>query len=203
MQPRLTYYDFAGSRGEEVRLALTLAGVAFEDIRIARADYPALRPSLPFPHLPMLEMDGLPPLGQTNAILRLIGRLHGLHPEDPYEAVRHDALMEAVEDLRHRIAPSMRLTDPAERRTARQALARDYIPFWGRGVEALIGAGPFAGGARPAVADIKLYMIHRWIAGGGLDDLPGTVLDPFPKLRAAAAAVAAHPAVIAWYAARP
>lgn len=200
MKPRLTYYDLAGSRGEEVRLALTLAGVAFEDIRIARADFPALRPDLPFPHLPMLEMDGVPPLGQTNAILRLVGRLHGLHPEDPFESARHDSLMEAVEDLRHRIAPTMRLADAAERRAAREALARDFIPLWGRGIEALIGAGPFAGGDRPAVADIKLFMIDRWIAGGNLDDLPASVLDPFPKLKASVRAMAAHPSVHARYA---
>lgn len=201
MTPRLTYYDLAGSRGEEVRLALTLAGVGFEDIRVARADFPGLRPDLPFPHLPMLEMDGVPPLGQTNAILRLIGRLHGLHPEDPFEAARHDALMEAVEDLRHRISPTMRLTDAGERRTAREALARDFIPLWGRGIEALIGAGPFVGGDRPAVADIKLFMIDRWIAAGALDDLPATVFDPFPKFKIATRAMAAHPAVHARYAA--
>jgi glutathione S-transferase len=201
MKPRLTYYDLAGSRGEEVRLALTLAGVAFEDIRVGRADFAALRPSLPFPHLPMLEMDGVPPLGQTNAILRLVGRLHGLHPEDPFEAARHDSLMEAVEDLRHRISPTMRMADLDERRTARQALAKDFIPLWGRGVEALMGAGPFAGGAKPAVADIKLFMIDRWIAGGNLDDLPASVLDPFPKLKTAVRALAAHPTVHARYAA--
>lgn len=203
MLPRVTYYDLAGSRGEEVRLALTLAGVAFEDRRIAREAFPALKPDLPFPHLPMLEMEGVDPHAQTNAILRLIGRLYGLHPEDPYDAARHDALMGAVEDLRHRISPSMRMTDPAERRAARQALAQDFIPHWGRGVEALIGAGPFAGGERPCVADIKLYMIDRWISGGGLDDLPRDVLDPFVKLKTAARAVAALPAVVAWYEARP
>ena len=29
--PNVTYFDFAGSRGEEVRLALVIAGVAFDD----------------------------------------------------------------------------------------------------------------------------------------------------------------------------
>ena len=202
MMPRVTYYDMAGSRGEEVRLALTIAGVAFEDRRISREAFLALKPDLPFPHLPMLEMDGVDPLAQTNAILRLIGRLHGLYPEDPFEAARHDSVMEAVEDLRQRIAPSLRMSDPAERRAARQALARDFIPFWGRGVGRLIVAGPFTGGDRPGVADIKLYIIDRWIGGGGLDDLPRDVLDPFVKLKAAARAVADLPAVVAWYAAR-
>jgi prostaglandin-H2 D-isomerase / glutathione transferase len=29
--PKVTYFNFAGSRGEEVRLALVIAGVAFDD----------------------------------------------------------------------------------------------------------------------------------------------------------------------------
>jgi len=33
---KVTYFDFAGSRGEEVRLALAIAGVAFDDERIER-----------------------------------------------------------------------------------------------------------------------------------------------------------------------
>ena len=45
------------------------------------------------------------------------------------------------------------------RRTGTQgeALAADYIPRWAKGIEAQIGDGPFMGGARPAVADIKIH----------------------------------------------
>ena len=32
-RPRLIYFDFAGSRGEECRIALHLAGIDFEDVR--------------------------------------------------------------------------------------------------------------------------------------------------------------------------
>jgi prostaglandin-H2 D-isomerase / glutathione transferase len=200
--PRVTYFDFAGSRGEEVRLALVLAGVEFEDRRLKRDEYAALKPNLPFPHVPTLEIEGQPVLGHSNAILRLIGRLHGLYPEDPFEAARHDAIMEAVEDFRHRLSPSMRMTDPADKLAAREAVARDYIPQWGRGIEAMIGAGRFAGGERPGVADLKLHMIDRWITSGGLDGIPPDALDPFPRIRAASQGVAELPAVTGWNAKR-
>jgi glutathione S-transferase len=196
--PRVTYFDFAGSRGEEVRLALVVAGVEFEDNRLTRDEYAALKPRLPFPHIPTLEIDGQPVLAHSNAILRLIGRLHGLYPEDPYEAARHDAIMEAVEDFRHRLSPSMRMTDPAEKLAARKAVARDCIPQWGRGIEGMIGAGPFAGGERPGVADLKVHMTDRWISGGGLDGIPPDALDPFPRLKAASRGVAELPAVVDW-----
>ena len=118
-KPIVTYFDFSGSRGEEVRLALVLAGMAFEDNRISRETFAKLKPDLPFAAVPTLELEGRGVFGQSNAILRLIGRKHGLYPEDPFEAARHDALMDAAEDLRHRIMPTARIADAAERACSR------------------------------------------------------------------------------------
>ncbi len=198
-RPKVTYFDFAGSRGEEVRLALAIAGVAFDDDRVKSDDLARIKPDLPFGALPVFEVPGHGVFAETNAILRLIGRLHGLHPDDPWEGARHDAVLEACEELRQRVSATSRITDPAEKKAARQALAADYIPRWARGIERQIGAGPFVGGARPAVADIKIHMLAKALSGGTYDDIPTTVLDPFAKLTAAARGVASHPAVLAWY----
>ena len=54
----LTYFDFDAGRGEPVRLALTIGGVAFEDRRIAFQDWPKLKGQLPFQAMPVLEVDG-------------------------------------------------------------------------------------------------------------------------------------------------
>ena len=80
--PKVTYFDFAGSRGEEVRLALVIAGVAFEDNRVKPDEFARMKVELPFGSLPILEMPGHGVFAETNAILRLIGRLHSLHPDD-------------------------------------------------------------------------------------------------------------------------
>jgi glutathione S-transferase len=197
---RVTYFDFAGSRGEEVRLALTLAGVPFDDNRLDRATFAALKPDLPYGSLPVLDWEGHGSFAQSNAILRLIGRQHGLHPDDPFEAARHDALMDAAEELRQRIAATMRIKDAGEKAAARQQLATDYIPKWGRFVDRQIGDGPFVGGARPSVADIKLHMVHRWISGGSLDDIPADLFAACPRLNAVAEGIRTHTAVVAWYA---
>ncbi|HRY23197.1 MAG: glutathione S-transferase family protein [Geminicoccaceae bacterium] len=197
---KVTYFDMAGSRGEDVRLALVIAGRTFEDIRVDREAFLKLKPELPFGSLPVLEVEGHGVFSQTNAILRLIGRLCDLYPQEPFEAARHDALMDAVEDLRHRIGPTARIQDAAAKKAARQQLATDLIPRWGEGVERLIGQGPFVGGERPGVADIKLYMAHRWLGSGVLDDIPKDVLDHCPKLEAVANGIATHPAVRDWYA---
>ena len=42
-KPKLTYFDSAASRGEECRLAFSIAGVDFEDERIKRGDWAALK----------------------------------------------------------------------------------------------------------------------------------------------------------------
>jgi glutathione S-transferase len=85
-KPRLIYFDAPVSRGEECRLALHLAGIDFEDVRIKSADWPAMKEQTPYGALPVLELPGKPALAQTNAILVLIGRRHGLHPADELEA---------------------------------------------------------------------------------------------------------------------
>jgi len=194
---KLTYFDFSGSRGEEVRLAFAIAGVEFEDNRISRENFEAMKAELPYARLPMLEIEGVGKFAQSNAILRLIGRLHGLHPERPYEAARHDSLMEAAEDLRTKIVPTMEIKDEAKRMETRHDLSENFIPEWAGCVERQIDAGPFVGGARPHVADIKLYMLHRWISSDNIDGIPSRVLHPFQKLGALANAMAAHPAVAA------
>ena len=89
-QPRLVYFDFAGSRGEECRMALHLAGIAFEDVRVSGAQWKTLKPTTPFGSMPVLELPGKPPLPQSNAILVYIGRQHGLHPQDAFEAAREE-----------------------------------------------------------------------------------------------------------------
>src|SRR6185295_20249713 len=99
-KPRLTYFDAPVSRGEECRLALHLAGIDFEDVRINPAAWPAMKGETPYGALPVLELPERPPLAHSNAILVMIGRLNGLHPTDDFEAARHEGMMQHVEDLR-------------------------------------------------------------------------------------------------------
>jgi glutathione S-transferase len=197
---KLTYFDISGSRGEECRLALHLAGIEFEDNRIAFADWPALKLTTPYGALPVLELPGEPPLAQSNAILVLLGRRHGLHPANDIEAARHEALMQHVEELRHTATPTLFIKDPEEKRAAREALATGYLPTWAGFTERRLGDGPFVSGAKLQVADLKLFMVVRWFATGTVDHIPPTVFDEFPKLKGLYQAVGAHERVKAWYA---
>jgi glutathione S-transferase len=200
-KPKLTYFDSPTSRGEECRLALHVAGVDFEDVRIPRPSWPTVKPTTPFGSMPVLEMPGHPPLAQSIAILTLVGRLHGLHPTDLFEAARHEAMMAYVEDLRAAINPSARMSDEAEKKKAREELVASYLPRWGENTEKQISSeGPFFAGAKINVVDFKLYVAGKWLAGGKLDYIPADIFARFPKLNRVQQAVSEHPRVKAWYA---
>jgi prostaglandin-H2 D-isomerase / glutathione transferase len=200
MTIKLTYFDAPVSRGEECRLALHVAGVEFEDVRVQMADWAALKPQMPFGALPVLEMPGQPALGHSNAILVLIGRRYGLHPKDDFEAARHEAMMSHVEDLRAAVGPTLWIKDEAEKKKAREALASTFLPNWAASTEKHLGDGPFFAGATLHVVDLKLYMAVRWFAGGKVDHIPATIFAAYPKLNRLFEAVRDDARVKAWYA---
>lgn len=198
-KPRLIYFDSPVSRGEECRLALHLAGIDFEDVRVKYADWPAMREQTPYGGLPFLELPGRARLAHSNAILVLIGRRHGLHPADDFEAARHEGMMQHVEDLRWVISPTFRMAE-SEKKAAREELAAGYLPAWARSAEKNITGEPFFGGAKLHVVDLKIYAVMRWLTGGRLDYVPATIFTGSPKLMRVHDAVGEHPGVKSWYA---
>jgi glutathione S-transferase len=198
-RPKLTYFDAPASRGEECRLALHLSGVDFEDVRIKGADWPALKPHTPYSALPTFELPGHPVLAQTNAILVLIGRKHGMHPKDDLDAARHEMVMHHVEDLRVEIGRTLRMNDDDKKRT-RTAIAETTLPAWASSLEKQIGEGPFFAGDKVHVVDLKLFVMTRWLASGKLDHIPGNIIARYPKVMRVHDSVRDHAGVKAWYA---
>ncbi|MDE2219186.1 MAG: glutathione S-transferase family protein [Gammaproteobacteria bacterium] len=196
-KPKLSYFDAPVSRGEECRLALHVAGIDFFDERIKSADWPALKPNSPYGSMPFLTMPGRPALAHSNAILVYIGRGHGLHPQDAFEAARHEGMMQHVEDLRARVSPTIRMAD-AEKKARREELVAGYLPEWAQAAERNITATPFFGGGKLQVVDLKLYMAVRWFNGGKVDHIPATIFDAYPRLTGVHNAVRDHAAVKAW-----
>ena len=199
MSTSLTYFGFDGSRGLECRLALAAAGVPFEDVRLTREQWMERKPSTPFGGLPILEVDGRR-LAQSNAILGYVGRTHGLHPADPWVAAEHEQIFDSVEDLRYKL-PDIRNLDADEAKRVREAFAQGWLAQWAATLSDRI-VGPFLEGDTLHVADIKLFVILRSVRSGTYDHVPATSLDAWPKLGALHDAVAAHPAIAAWFASK-
>lgn len=194
---KLVYFDFSGSRGEECRLALQAAGVDFEDCRLTREQWAQYKPSTPYGAIPVLEVPGKPALAQSNAILTYVGRRYGLHPDDAWEAALHEAILAAAEKVRTALGPSGKISDPEEKKKAREELASGFLQTWGANIERQI-KGPFVAGERLMVADIKLFQIVASLTSGVIDHIPKTVFSAFPKLEALYAAVTQHPKIAEW-----
>jgi glutathione S-transferase len=194
---RLTYFDFSGSRGEDCRLALFLSGVEFEDNRLAGPAWKDMKPSTPYGSVPTLECEGKPILAHSNVILTYVGREHGLHPKDPWEAARHEGVMASVEELRVATGPSGKIVDEAEKKKAREEFASGYLQDWGKNVSAQ-SRGPFVGGEAISVADVKVANMLQTFERGVLDYIPKDVLGGFPKLTALKEAFDSHPKVKEW-----
>jgi glutathione S-transferase len=199
----LTYFDFDGSRGETARLVMHVGGVAFEDRRIARQDWAALRDTMPFQQLPVLEVDGKV-IAQSNTINRYLGKLAGLYPKDDWQAALVDEVMDAVEDITTRIGNTIRLEGEAKKH-AREALAAGPIPRFLEQLEARLkaGGGEWFVDKRMTVADLKCYILVRWLKSGVIDDVPADIVDRHaPLLAKHLERVRNHPKIAAYYAAR-
>lgn len=199
----LTYFDFDGGRGEAARLAMRLGGISFEDRRIPGKDWPALRDSMPFQAMPVLEVDGKL-ISQSNTINRYVGKLAGLYPRDDWQAALVDEVMDAVEDISTMIGNTMGL-EAAAKQKAREALAAGSIPRYLQQIEARLGAG---GGEwfvenRLTVADLKCFLWVRWLKSGVLDHVPAAIVDRHaPLLAQHFDRVRNQPGIAAYYAAR-
>ena len=199
----LTYFDFDGGRGEAARLIMHVAGIPFEDRRIAVKDWPALRDSTPFRSMPVLEVDGKS-ITQSNTINRYLGKLAGLYPKDDWQAALVDEVMDAVEDISFRIGSTLALEGDAKK-TAREALAAGPIPRFLQQIDARLKAGgsEWFVEKRLTVADIKCLMWVRWLKSGALDHIPPTIVDEnAPLLAKHLERVRNQPKIAAYYAAR-
>ena len=74
---KISYFDFNGGRGESPRLAFSMGNIEFEDQRVVFKDWPALKGTMPFGAMPVLEIDGTQ-VAQSNSINRYVGKLSNL-----------------------------------------------------------------------------------------------------------------------------
>ncbi|MBC3869462.1 glutathione S-transferase [Undibacterium oligocarboniphilum] len=200
-QLKLTYFDFHGGRGEPVRLALAIGGVAFEDHRFAYPEFADVRQTAPFGQVPVLEVDGVK-VTQCDAMLRYAGKLAGLYPTDPLQALYCDEVSFVVEEAGIKIGPTFRMTGE-EQKAARLALVNGSMSVYLRWLEQqlLAHGGEYFADGRLTVADLKVFVDIRALNSGRLDHVPTDLVQQVaPALNAHMARIAALPAVQAYYA---
>ena len=200
----LTYFDFDGGRGEPARLALSIAGIEFEDRRVPADAWPGLKSQMPYGVLPVLEVDGRT-LTQSNAINRYVGKLANLYPTDQWQAALCDEVMDALEDIGQQIVATFPIKDAAEKKAARERLVAGPISLYLSRLHAQLeqrGGEYFADG-RLTIADLRVFVWIRHLRSGALDHVPTDLAEHIgPSLVRQAERLSAHPSISAYYARR-
>ena len=199
---KLTYFDFDGGRGEPIRIAFHAGGIEFEDHRISFDDFMVQRDTMRFKCSPTLEIDGAE-LTQSNGMLRYVGKLTGLYPDDALQAFYADEAMGAVEDLLHQLVHTFGL-EGEELKAAREKLVDGWITTFVKGLgEVVERGGDYIADNRLTVADLKVAIQIRSLTSGMLDHVPTDLVEKLaPNLIAHADRVMNDPIVTAYYAAR-
>jgi glutathione S-transferase len=200
---RLTYFDVDGGRAEHIRIAFHAAGIAFDDKRISFQEFGETRSGFRFTCVPVMEIDG-EQVTQGNALGRYIGKMAGLYPSDPLQALYCDEVLGAIEDLTNHIGRTMRMTGD-EQRAAREELANGWISVYLKGLVELLarGGGEYFADKQLTIADLRAMVQTHWLTSGALDHIPGDLVQRIaPALVEHQARVAADPRVVAYYAAR-
>lgn len=201
---RLDYFDFDGGRGEAARIALSIGGIDFDDHRIAMGEWKSARNDTPLRAVPVLHVDGVA-ITQSNAINRFVGRLGGLYPEDPLQALRCDEVMDAVEDVIVKVVPTFFMQDEAEKKAAREKLADGEVKFYLEYFQKLMerSKGDYFVDDQLTVADLKVFLWTRNLSSGTLDYIPTDIVDKnAPSVAEHRDRIAAEPGVKAYYAGR-
>ena len=170
-KPTTVYWDICGL-GQCPRYALELAGVDYVDVRVdagdaSAPDYKAIwlqqaKPGttaagLHFSNLPYY-LDADVKLAQSNAVLRYLGRKHGLYGAAGAEHVV-DVVLDQATDLDNAITgPCYR--DFASLKPFFLNVLPEKLDAWA----ARLGDGPYVTGASPSIGDLKIYETLRKLA---------------------------------------
>jgi glutathione S-transferase len=197
---KLSYFDMDGGRAEPIRIAFHAANIPFDDNRLSFPDFGEFRKTAPFNTVPVLEIDGKA-VTQSNAVCQYVGKMAGLYPSDPLQALYCDEVLGSVEDMTHHMVRTFGL-EGDELKQAREELANGWFKVYFTGLGKLLerGGGEYFADNKLTVADLKSFMMTKNIIAGQLDHVPGDfIAQCAPNLVAHNDRVAAHPIVTAYY----
>jgi glutathione S-transferase len=198
---KLTYFNGRG-RAEIVRLIFAAGGVKYEDVRIEKANWPALKPSTPFGQLPMLEVDGVK-LCQSNAIGRFVARRLKLAGKTDLDEARVDMIIDCIEDTVKPMMGFFHESDEKRKADLKKKFLDEQLPVSLAGLEKILnenkgGAGYFVGDSL-TWADLCISVLASWLAmAGGCDEFA-----KHAKLVALKDRVEKEPKIAEWIAKRP
>jgi len=123
------WYFNVKALGEPLRFLLSYGGLPFEDIRVTREEWPALKPTMPMGQMPILEVDGKR-VHQSLAMCRYLAKQVKLDGADDWENLQIDTVVDTVNDFRLKIAVVSYEPDDSVKQTKLVTLNNEVIPFY-------------------------------------------------------------------------
>ena len=99
MTLKFHYFDGFYAKGDAIRMILAKGKVAWEDNRIAYADWPNHKASMPNGQVPAIELEDGTKRGESKAIIRYVAMKNGFYPDDPWEAAVTDEAIDTWSEI--------------------------------------------------------------------------------------------------------
>ncbi|XP_018560985.1 glutathione S-transferase [Anoplophora glabripennis] len=195
---KVTYFELTGL-GEPLRFLLSYGGFEFDDIRIPKEKWPAVKSSLPYGQLPILEYNGKI-ANQSLAICRYLAKQVKLVGKDDWEDLEIDATVDTINDLRLKIAFYFFETNEKIKLELAGPLYNETIPFYLEKLDAQVkkNNGYFVNG-RLTWADIFFVALDDYMSLLTKKDLTVN----YPNLQIVKERVLKVPRIKAWVDKRP
>jgi glutathione S-transferase len=191
-KPKLIYFSGRGL-AEVARLIFADKGVEYIDHRVSNDDdteFDALKPSLPFGQLPVLEINGTY-IAQSVAITRYLAKQYNLYGKNDIEQAIVDAIVDAVRDLRVAV-------DKETENEGKIQARRKWLALFEKILKNNNGGQGFLVGNDITFADFWIY--HIFFNSISADPAVAT---EFPLLNGLYQRVGARPGVAHWVKIRP
>ncbi|KAK3099584.1 hypothetical protein FSP39_006553 [Pinctada imbricata] len=195
---KLTYFNIRG-RAELTRLTFAAAEAEYEDDRIKRDDWPAMKENTPQGQLPTLTVDGVV-LPQSLAIARFVAREFGLDGKTNIEKAQTDVVIQTTEDLRSGWVGVFREKDETRKAELEKAFHEETVPKFLKLFEGILktnGTGYFVGNTL-TIADLAVYDVFEILIQKKED-----ILSEFPLLAKSRKTVESAPGVQKYLSERP
>jgi len=195
---KLTYFNARG-RAEPARLILAQAGIEYEDIRIEREEWAALKPKIPMGQLPCMEVEGKT-ICQSMAIARYCASRYGLAGNNALEAALADQAVDAISDITTELFKAMFERDEEKKGEMAKVLKEEKLPAWLTMMEAVLqkqGGKHFTGSSLSWADILVFHMVSS------LKDRWSPDLSSHPCLSSLVTMVGSLPNIKAWIQKRP
>lgn len=197
---KLSYFPVE-AKGELIRFIFVQTGTKYEDFRIKREDWPAMKPTTPFGQVPILEVDG-EVLAGSGPIARFLSERLGLAGSNDIENVKIAGIKDVQDEVVMKLGKAFFAKDD-EKEKAKAEVIDSFIPKYLGLMEKTIKENAkesgWLFGSKLTYVDLNLYLIVDCMKLFKEENL----LDEYPLVKKLTDNVGTLPNIAKWIKERP